>query len=107
MSGGDGRGLQVWSRPGLLHPGRAHQRSRLAFQLIGHVYDAGARLMGVLPMLSRDVLRSGEEDKIHTVESVWLNALDERDLVADGLKLAERRFVVHQHEVGCAEDGVV
>jgi len=50
--------------------------------------------------LARGVLVAGEEREVDLLELVAANALDERDLFADGFQLAEGFVVVEKLDVG-------
>ena len=63
---------------------------------------APARL-ALLPVPEGERLIAGEEDEVDVVEGIGVDALDERDLVADGFEAAELGLVVHEDEVSVRE----
>ena len=117
MSRNDGRRLQI-RRGGvflcgvipflqsLAHPRRTDNHAGLTLKSAGKIDDAGACLVRGLPVLARDVLISSEKGEIHLLERGCVYGLDERDFVADGLKLADGSFIVHKGIVGRSERGL-
>ena len=82
-----------------LDPRRAQQHAFLAFQSIGQVDDVAAGLARQLPGIAGEGLVRGEEREVHVLQVLGQNALDKGGLIADGLELAQRLFVIQQANI--------
>ena len=82
-----------------LNPRRFHLRVRFVLQSVGEIDDRAAGFLRLFPVLAGAFLVAGEESEINFLELLRPHALDERNLVADRLQLAQRFVVIEQLDV--------
>ena len=82
-----------------LDPERTDGGAGFVFQCAGEIDDGAAGIAGALPVLARAFRIGGKESEIHFVELLGAYALDEVDLVAGGLQLADGLVVIEKANV--------
>ncbi len=78
------------------HPGPTHHSAGLIFKSVGKVHNSATGLLDVSPVLACAFCIRREESKIHVLELLGANALNESNLVLERFKLAERFIIVQQ-----------
>ena len=110
MRGHTGARLQVGRQdlPALpLHPQGSNGSARFVLERAREVNDGAARVARPLPVLAGRFGVGGEEGEIHVLELFGPHALNEADLVAHRLELAQGLIVIEQAHVHRREIAVV